>query len=79
MKSFATAIALFALVLSLGGCISAPIALTPQTEQRLLAQAPIRTAPGYDLHLLDAADHCAHVTSDLARATGLILARRAAP
>ena len=48
MKSFATAIALFALVLSLGGCISAPIALTPQTEQRLLAQAPIRFLLTFD-------------------------------
>ncbi|WLH22469.1 polysaccharide deacetylase family protein [Pseudomonas sp. FP215] len=48
MKSFATAIALFALALSLGGCISAPIALTPQTEQRLLAQAPIRFLLTFD-------------------------------
>ncbi|MDN5597164.1 MAG: polysaccharide deacetylase family protein [Pseudomonas sp.] len=48
MKSFATAIALFALALSLGGCISAPIALTPQTEQRLQTQAPIRFLLTFD-------------------------------
>ncbi|NWC18784.1 polysaccharide deacetylase family protein, partial [Pseudomonas gingeri] len=34
MKSFAIALAL---ALSLSGCIGAPIALTPQTEQRLQA------------------------------------------
>ncbi|MGF6096859.1 polysaccharide deacetylase family protein [Pseudomonas sp. 18175] len=48
MKSFAPASLLLALVLSLGGCIGAPIALTPQTEQRLQTQAPIRFLLTFD-------------------------------
>ena len=48
MKTFASAIALFALALSLGGCIGSPIALTPQTEQRLQARAPIRFLLTFD-------------------------------
>jgi len=37
---------------------------------------PFRTFPQYDLHLLDTADHCAQLTTDLERATGIILAKR---
>ena len=48
MKSFAIASAVLALALSLSGCISAPIALTAQTEQRLQAQAPIRFLLTFD-------------------------------
>lgn len=48
MKSFANTCALLALALSLSGCIGAPIALTPQTEQRLQAQAPIRFLLTFD-------------------------------
>ncbi len=48
MKPFLSATALFALVLSLVGCIGAPIALTPQTEQRLQTQAPIRFLLTFD-------------------------------
>ncbi|AZF04204.1 polysaccharide deacetylase family protein [Pseudomonas sp. R5-89-07] len=48
MKTFATALAVFALALSLGGCIGSPIALTPQTEQRLQTQAPIRFLLTFD-------------------------------
>ncbi len=48
MKSFPIASALLALALSLSGCISAPIALTPQTEQRLQNQAPIRFLLTFD-------------------------------
>lgn len=48
MKSFATAFAVLALALNLSGCISAPIALTAQTEQRLQAQAPIRFLLTFD-------------------------------
>ena len=36
------------LTLSLSGCISAPVALTPQTEQRLKAEAPIRFLLTFD-------------------------------
>ena len=48
MKTFVPAIAVFALALSLGGCIGSPIALTPQTEQRLQARAPIRFLLTFD-------------------------------
>jgi peptidoglycan/xylan/chitin deacetylase (PgdA/CDA1 family) len=48
MKSFALACALLALALSLSGCIGAPIALTPQTEQRLQSLAPIRFLLTFD-------------------------------
>ncbi|MCR4540127.1 polysaccharide deacetylase family protein [Pseudomonas sp. 18.1.10] len=48
MKSFAIASALLALALSLSGCIGSPIALTPETEQRLQAQAPIRFLLTFD-------------------------------
>ena len=41
-----------------------------------VTEAPFRSYPAFDLHLLDASDHCARVTDDLALATGLILARR---
>ena len=48
MKSFALASLLLSLTLSLGSCIGAPIALTPQTEQRLHTQAPIRFLLTFD-------------------------------
>ncbi|OPA92005.1 polysaccharide deacetylase [Pseudomonas fluorescens] len=48
MKSFTNACALLAVVLSLSGCIGAPLPLTPQTEQRLQAQAPIRFLLTFD-------------------------------
>jgi peptidoglycan/xylan/chitin deacetylase (PgdA/CDA1 family) len=48
MKTFATALTVFALALSLTGCIGSPIALTPQTEQRLQTQAPIRFLLTFD-------------------------------
>ncbi|XUM22333.1 hypothetical protein ACRAVF_01610 [Bradyrhizobium oligotrophicum S58] len=41
-----------------------------------VTEAPFRSYPAYDLHLLDASDHCALVTDDPTKATGLILARR---
>ncbi|WP_338476653.1 polysaccharide deacetylase family protein [Pseudomonas khavaziana] len=46
MKFLTLACAL--LTLSLTGCIGAPVALTPQTEQRLEAQAPIRFLLTFD-------------------------------
>ena len=48
MKTIAIASAVLALALSLGGCIGPPIALTPQTEQNLQAQAPIRFLLTFD-------------------------------
>ena len=48
MKSLAAATALFALALSLSGCIGAPIALTPTTQERLQGQAPVRFLLTFD-------------------------------
>ena len=48
MTSLAAATALFALALSLSGCIGAPITLTPTTQERLQAQAPIRFLLTFD-------------------------------
>jgi peptidoglycan/xylan/chitin deacetylase (PgdA/CDA1 family) len=48
MKSFAIASAVLALALSLSGCIGPPVTLTPQTEQRLHTQAPIRFLLTFD-------------------------------
>lgn len=41
-------------------------------------ETPFRSYPQYDVHLLDGADHCVQVTAEPTRATGVILARRAA-
>ena len=41
-------------------------------------EAPFRSYPAFDVHLLDSADHCSQITSDLSRATGIVLARRSA-
>lgn len=43
-----------------------------------VAEEPFQTHGGFDLHLLDAADHCVQITQEPERATGLVLARRAA-
>jgi len=39
---------------------------------------PFRSYSAFDVHLLDSADHCSQITSDPARATGIVLARRSA-
>ncbi len=45
-----------------------------------VAEAPFRTYARFDVHLLDSADHCSHITADPTRATGIVLAKRnAAP
>jgi len=43
-----------------------------------VTEAPFRSYPAFDVHLLDSADHCSQITSDLSRATGIVLARRSA-
>jgi hypothetical protein len=44
-----------------------------------VTEAPFRSFAMFDLHLLDSSDHCALVTDDPTRATGVILAKRATP
>ncbi len=41
-----------------------------------VVEEPFRTVGNYDLHLMDAADHCVQITTDPARATGIVLAKR---
>ncbi len=44
-----------------------------------VCETPFRSFAGFDIHLLDSSDHCAAITDDPARATGIILAKRGAP
>ena len=43
-----------------------------------VVEPPFRSHPRFDVHLLDGADHCAQLTADPARATGIVLAKRIA-
>ncbi len=47
-----------------------------QCDASDVGETPFRTFPLFDLHLLDTADHCAQITADPTRATGIILAKR---
>ncbi|WP_027527705.1 hypothetical protein [Bradyrhizobium sp. Ec3.3] len=42
-----------------------------------LTETPFHSVGQFDLHLLDSADHCARITDDPTRATGIVLATRA--
>jgi hypothetical protein len=42
-----------------------------------VTEEPYRSFREFDLHLLNSADHCAEITDDPARATGIVLAKRA--
>jgi hypothetical protein len=42
-----------------------------------VTETPYRSFGLFDLHLLDSADHCAAITDDPTRATGIVLAKRA--
>ena len=48
MKQLFKVLAAIAIVTGLAGCIAAPIEMTPQTEQRLRGQAPIRFLLTFD-------------------------------
>lgn len=39
-------------------------------------EPPFRALDHYNLYLLDTREHCAQITNDLARATGVVLAQR---
>lgn len=43
-----------------------------------VTEEPFRTVGAYDIHLIDAKDHCVQLTTDMARATGVVLAKRSA-
>ena len=48
MKQLVKILSVFAMAVGLLGCIASPIEMTPQTEQRLRAQAPIRFLLTFD-------------------------------
>lgn len=39
-----------------------------------MTETPFRSYSGFDIHLLNSTDHCAQITDDPARATGVVLA-----
>jgi len=41
-----------------------------------VTEMPFRTYSQFEIHLLDSADHCSQITTDPARATGIVLAKR---
>jgi hypothetical protein len=41
-----------------------------------VTETPFRTYLRFDIHLLDSSDHCAQITTDPGRATGVVLASR---
>lgn len=41
-----------------------------------VAEVPFREYTNYNIHFLDSSDHCARVTADPDRASGVILAKR---
>jgi hypothetical protein len=41
-----------------------------------VTEAPFRSYLRFDVHLLDSVDHCAQLTADPTRATGIVLAKR---
>jgi len=41
-----------------------------------VTEAPFRTYPRFEVHLVDRSDHCVEITADPARATGIVLADR---
>lgn len=41
-----------------------------------VVETPFRVYPGFEVHLVDTADHCVQLTTDPARATGIVLAKR---
>ncbi len=43
-----------------------------------VSETPYRSFPRFDVHLIDAADHCVRITTEPEHATGLIVADRAA-
>ena len=41
-----------------------------------VSEEPFRSFSTFDLHLIDATDHCVQITANPSQATGLLLARR---
>ena len=41
-----------------------------------VTESPFRTYSRFEVHLVDRSDHCVQITTDPARATGIVLAAR---
>lgn len=44
-----------------------------------VTEAPFRSLPGFDLHLINASNACVQITADPGEATGFLLAMRTPP
>ncbi|MFG1430173.1 hypothetical protein V5F44_06080 [Xanthobacter sp. V2C-8] len=47
-----------------------------QCDASDMTEAPFRSFAAFEIHLIDTSDHCVQITSDPARATGVILAKK---
>ncbi len=52
------------------------ISLTRCDLSDLGVEEPFREYPRFNLYLIDARDHCSHLTADPACATGVVIARK---
>jgi hypothetical protein len=41
-----------------------------------VTESPFRSYPRFEIHLVDRSDHCVQITTDPARASGIVLAER---
>ena len=55
------------------------LSLTRCAASDMNSEQPYRRTPGFDLYLVDRADHCWRLTAESARATGIVLAQRPLP
>jgi len=72
----------FLLADPMGGSVAAfraefpGVTLTRCDAGDMQGEAPFRSYAPFDLYLIDARDHCVHLTVDPAAATGIVLAKR---
>jgi hypothetical protein len=52
------------------------VTLTRCDAGDMQGETPFRSYAPFDLYLIDARDHCVHLTADPAAATGIVLAKR---
>ena len=52
------------------------VTLTRCDAGDMQGETPFRSHAQFDLYLIDARDHCVHLTADPATATGIVLANR---
>ncbi len=52
------------------------IRLTVCDYSDMAGEIPVKSVPGYDIHLVAGRDHCWKITSELENATAILAARR---